>query len=467
MDEIKISGKWTIPNTSFNDFSADLYLNPSKNIINLSSYTSESIGLFKKFDTIIGKTIYGFNITLYKCYLANEHIIIGDKRKYNSYIIANYCLYGVSFKSEDEVLFHEVFVRFSHLDEWSFFKAFDFKPIKNFDYSFKYKRPKQIKYEVNKETTITIYSDLEAPFGLIVDKEVKITQKVYVSVKHINPQPLKYSLEVMQTLMDFISFCTYQTINYIEIFGYSPNHYQIFDKIKDKIYDSIPIYTVGQVREDYQNVDPRGFLLNLHDLESNFNLYIKNWFSKREILKPVIAQYLNTINYYHMSPELHFLNLVQALESYHRRTRENYLIDESEHKKRIKSIIDCTPKEHKNWLNEKLYYSNEPTLKQRIDELTHDGDDYWIFFRGKKEREKFLIDIKNTRNYFIHYDDSLKNKALSGEKLDLACDYLKNIIEYHLLKEIGFSSESIRSKIGKKLGLIRDLFNLRGFMNNK
>lgn len=461
MDEIKISGKWSIPNTNFNDFSADLYLDPSKNIINLIAYTLEPIGLYKEFDTIIGKTTYGSNITLYKCYVAKEHIIFGEKRKYNTYIISNYCFYGVSFKSEDKVLFHEVSARFSNLDEWAFFKVFDFKPVKNCDFSLQYKRPKQIKYKVNNETTITIYSNLDAPIGLIVDKEVKVTQKVFVSVKHINPQPLKNSLDIIQTLMDFVSFCTYQVINYIEIFGYNPNHYLIFKNIRNKVYDRIPIYTIGQTGEDYQKFDPRNFLLNLHDLENNFNLYMNNWFTKRELLRPVIDQYLNTINYYQMSSELHFLSLVQALESYHRRTRKNDVINESEHKRRIKSIIDFAPKEHKYWLKERLNFSNEPTLKQRTDELTHDDDDYWIFFRGKNEREKFLTDIKNTRNYFIHYDKRLKNKALNGEELYLACDYLKKIIEYHLLKEIGFSSESIRPKIVKQVNLIRDIFNVK------
>ncbi|GAH56934.1 unnamed protein product, partial [marine sediment metagenome] len=148
-------------------------------------------------------------------------------------------------------------------------------------------------------------------------------------------------------------------------------------------------------------------------------------------------------------------------ESYHRRTRKNDVINKSEHKKRIKSIIDSAPEEHKDWLKERLDFSNEPTLKQRIGELTHNGDDYWIFFRGKIERKKFLKDVKNTRNYFIHYNKSLKDKALNGEELDLACIYLKNIIEYHLLREIGFSSKSIRPKIVKELNRKRDIFNVK------
>jgi len=467
MDEIKITGKWTIPNTNFIDFSGELYLNPTKNVINLITYTSEPFGLYKEFDVIIGKTIYGFEITLYQCFVARENTHIGsDGRMYNVNIISNYCFYGVNFKSNEEVLFHEIFVRFSYLDEWAFFKSFNFGQTKGFSYSFNYKRPKEIIYKVNDQTTLTIYSDLEAPFGSIVDKEIKISQKVYVSIKHTIPQTLKTSLNIIDTLMDFISFCTFQETNYIEIFGYNLNYYQLFGKTNEKkIYDTIKIYTISQVNEDYEKHDPRDFLLNLHFLESNFNLFINNWFLKRELLKPIVSLYLNTINYRHLPIELQFLNLVQALESYHRRTKNNFLIDKSEHGIRIKSILDSTPEEYKKWLDEKLHYSNEPTLKERIDDLSHEEYDYWIFFNGKNKREKFLKDVKNTRNYYIHYDNSLKNKALKGEKLERACNCLKNIIEYHLLKEIGLSIDIIRPKIVDRINRIERLFDLKDFMN--
>ena len=70
-EKVKISGKWTIPNTKFIDFSGDLYLEPTKNVINLITYTDKPYGLYKEFDLIIGKTIYGYEITLYQCFVAS------------------------------------------------------------------------------------------------------------------------------------------------------------------------------------------------------------------------------------------------------------------------------------------------------------------------------------------------------------------------------------------------------------
>ena len=58
MEEIRSSGKWSIPCTNCIELNGELYLYPSKNIINLIVYSSESIGLFNEFDIITGKTTY-------------------------------------------------------------------------------------------------------------------------------------------------------------------------------------------------------------------------------------------------------------------------------------------------------------------------------------------------------------------------------------------------------------------------
>jgi hypothetical protein len=72
--------------------------------------------------------------------------------------------------------------------------------------------------------------------------------------------------------MDFISFCTFNEINYIEIFGYNPNYYHLIGKTgEDKFYDTIKIYKIGQVNEDYKSDDPKDYLLNL----KNIDIYCK------------------------------------------------------------------------------------------------------------------------------------------------------------------------------------------------
>ena len=467
MNETKITGTWHIPCSKPKKVKGNLYLNPLKGMINLIVYSSESIGLLNEFDIISGKTTFGSKITLYKCNVIRETMHMGTKIKYETLIAAEYVFDRADFKIKEDILFHEVIFRFSNLDEWAFLEGFNLYSDKNYDFSLTYKYPKQIECKVDDETTLILNCSLNSPLLSIVDKEVKVTQKVYISVKHAIPQPFEKSISIIRTLMDFIGLCIQQSVDFIEINGLNPKHYQIYKNTKDKIYDDIPIYTTNQTDESYKAVDPRMILLNLKEIEQNFELYIKNWFEKRELLRPVIDLYLNTLNYKEMSVELHFLSLVQALESYHRRTRKNYVIDYDKHKDRVNSIIDSIPEEYKGWLKEKLNFSNEPALIQRLEELSHDGDDYWVFFNGKKEIEIFINSVKNTRNYFIHYDKKLESKALKGEELNIACFYLRCMLEYYLLKEIGLPIEDIRKKIVNQTNRIRDFYNIKKIRREK
>jgi hypothetical protein len=64
--------------------------------------------------------------------------------------------------------------------------------------------------------------------------------------------------------------------------------------------------------------------------------------------------------------DLNFLTLVQAVEAYHRRANDETDKPPGEHAARMKAILDATPAEHRDWLEEKLRYSNELSLRRRL-----------------------------------------------------------------------------------------------------
>ncbi len=455
------SGIWNIPGEK-EKISGNLYMDPFHGIL-LILYSSEQIGLYREYEIITGKTTTGSNITLYKCEAVKLHIYKGAEKENETHIIADYLFDGITFCSENDILFHEIVFRFSNLDEWAHYKGFELYPVKNCRFSLTYSEPEETTFSVDENTTIKIFCGLKAPLITIVDKEIKVTQSVYVSVRHNKPQTLEISLVILKTLMNFVSLCIGRAVNIIRIIGFNPDHYQIIGGDKEKLFHEIPIYMAGLTDEDYVAIDPRLALLNLQTIISDFQFYMRNWYDKSELLQPVVDQYLSTYYYEKMSIEQHFLSLVQAIESYHRRTRYNYERAKDKHKERIKRIIEHAPEDYKIWLKQKLAYSNEITLKQRLDELMHDGYDYWLFVNGKKEREKFTNDIKNTRNYFTHYDESLENKALKGEDLKIACFYLKTMLEYYLLKEIGLSVDLIREKTIERLNHVRGIRSVKEY----
>lgn len=467
MSEIEVAGFWSIPNNTGNNVEGTLYLDPSKGILKLILYSSEPIGLMRKIDIISGRTIQGSEVTLYDCYVAQEKIRVGANRKYESLIDVKYVYDGIKANKKGDLLFHEVNFRFTNLDEWAYVKGFDLYTVEDCDFSLIHKHPDSVIFEIDKDTTISINTGLVSPMALIVEKEVKVTQRVYVSIQHNSPQPIEKSIELIKSFMGLVSLGIGRAVNFTEIFGFNPNHYQSIGENERKHFYKIRVYNGKFTDEQYNGVDPRDTLLNLQDIKENFGEIMKAWLEKSLLLQPVIDLYLTSLNYSEMSIERHFLTLVQALEAFHRRTRQNFVIPDEVHRQRNKMIVETAPEEHRPWLKQILYYGNEPTLKDRLIELTHDGPDYWVFFNDKQEAEKFSTDVKNTRNYHTHYDQKLSKKALTGEELELACFYLKIMIEYYLLKEIGIEKDFVREKIVRVGNRIRDRRSVQKYWRDR
>ena len=64
------------------------------------------------------------------------------------------------------------------------------------------------------------------------------------------------------------------------------------------------------------------------------------------------------------------LALAQGLESYHRRTSDETLMDKSVFENLRETLKAQCPEKHRKWLSEKLKYGNELSLRKRIQE-TH------------------------------------------------------------------------------------------------
>jgi hypothetical protein len=62
----------------------------------------------------------------------------------------------------------------------------------------------------------------------------------------------------------------------------------------------------------------------------------------------------------------------------------------------------------------------------------------------KEERNAFIEEIVDTRNYYTHLDNDLKDKILKGEELERAVKVLEALIEIALMSETGISMEEIK-----------------------
>jgi HEPN superfamily Apea-like protein len=102
-----------------------------------------------------------------------------------------------------------------------------------------------------------------------------------------------------------------------------------------------------------------------------------------------------------------FLSLVQALEAYHRRITKTFELPDEEHQQRMSDILAAVGAEHRDWLEEKLRYSNEPGLRKTLREIFDACPDSVAVIVGdrNKDRRGYIHKVWATRNYLTHYDE--------------------------------------------------------------
>ncbi|MFN7853880.1 MAG: HEPN domain-containing protein, partial [Dolichospermum sp.] len=202
-----------------------------------------------------------------------------------------------------------------------------------------------------------------------------------------------------------------------------------------KRIEAISKQSIFNTQNDILNTE--NFLFELYDIKQDFSLILQKWFNLFDVAEDIINLYFSTIYNDKLFLENTFLSRVQALESYHRRIIDQHKSSTDEHKRRLESILENTPLEHKRWLNEELNFSHEPSLEERLREL------FQLTNRTISplinNAEDFLKTVKKIRNYLTHYNNPSDAKLM--DKLFRINQVLDFMIQSCLLKELGCSDD--------------------------
>ncbi|NEP90716.1 MAG: hypothetical protein F6K18_30055 [Okeania sp. SIO2C2] len=354
-------------------------------------------------------------------------------------------LIGRHFTTPDELLFNKARVQYSYLSDWADLPLIKREPdLRDLDWNeerelrFTYTAPEDIEAKTTHGKFSVIYNCSEA------GKRESIDLKQFVSLM-IQPNNEELSckdfhFKFIHPLNNFITFATDRTNCITELEFYSRHG---DTDIVDSRYslDEIPIQAIYKTyyperkksdRLLFHNKIFSEMLFSLSEIKSDFSLIMQRWFNFVEKLDSVLNLFFSIKYKPDIYLESKFINLVQAIESYHRRQIKNYVLPENEHKERIKRVLDSVPDEYQEWLKEKLNYSNEPTLKERLIELLELIPE--ITNQLIKDKEVFATKVKNARNYFTHYNKYLNKKVPQPEELSWFIELLSFILQACILK---------------------------------
>ena len=284
---------------------------------------------------------------------------------------------------------------------------------------------------------ITFYTSLNCDlFSFPRKEESKIVERLVVSIETDEKQDASYFSTIRNKVISLISFAIRDNLNIEEQY----------------LYDYDDCYQIGEHTRYYKyHLYTSEHRLCIHSssrLEYNFTLGQlspeKDIKEELTLLEPIFNLYLSLFKYTDMPPEMVFLNIVQALETFHARffyddNKDQYVMSVNERFGNFQSFPDI----------EKLLLSDTQKdknckyiiLVSRLNDLLigkYDGLflDYYVTDAG------FAQTIADTRHYYTHYGKSKEKKALKGNQLIDAIGILALLLEYNVCLQLGIDNQS-------------------------
>ncbi len=460
MEPFDLSGVWWLPDNPKNQIAGNLKFSPE------AGAHLELIGSFKNpadlrvldnsvFSSppiILGITLNGKLVTLYKCFEKSFGLSLPGLTK--SIFIASFVFIGCHFQKEEAILFNEVSINYSNLDDWISISGISQQT--EFDQggrlakmTLEYKPPTEISagiqdFVIKLSFTLNVQSE--------IGKSINLKQTTLINIKPSKSLGLLSFMEgIFRNVRDFISLAIGQATHINAILGKSdscitrlPGGEVIFNEIQ------IFLRTRG-FNGHVSKIDSDEMLFMYRDISEKFDFYLKNWIDKAVLLEPVYQLYFGTFYNPSMYLTHEFLSLAQALETYHRRTLGGKYIPDEDYEPQYSDFIDVikrdTCPDFRESLKAKMMYLNEYSLRRRLKDIIEKyGSCTSVYLRNV---ETFVLDVCNTRNYLTHYDEKLNPLAKSGHELFWLVQKMKTALEICLLSEMGMSADKITGLLSR------------------
>jgi hypothetical protein len=199
-----------------------------------------------------------------------------------------------------------------------------------------------------------------------------------------------------------------------------------------------------------ENVSALEMLFTLGQVADRIGELVDTWFTKMRDLRPVCDLFSAVQRGTKLYPETRFLFMVQALETYHRRTNSTNVSDRDELDRWVAEVIPSAPPALRKRLKPRLKYIYEPSLRERLQNLLERHDVQVRAFITKPK--PFVDSVVTTRNYLTHYDPTSAPSAVTdGADLYNLSQDLKLLLEVCLLDELGFPSADIEAAVLRRL----------------
>jgi hypothetical protein len=377
-------------------------------------------------------------VTLDECFYIKKNHSFGGISK--SKIRANKVLSGAAWDKNEPVTFNTFSFSIDCLDEWVGISGINvINDWDNHTATINYSPPETISFFLDNGMKCEIHFAHTLPsFPAIT--EAKITQRAYLKLESKSLLRLNDFTTVAFKITNLMCFAMDEIVSIQNVSATSSEI--IFNKGEENqhpvrvsiYYESIP-YTEKKPKKSQHEM-----LFNFRTIKKDIQKVFNNWLKAYEYLYPALGLYFSTKTGAQKYLEGKFLALVQGLETYHRRTSDETLMESTAFESLVAKILTECPEENAEWLKGRLMHGNEINLGKRLNRII---EPFKAHLGTSRSRSKILRSIVDTRNYLTHYSEEMKASSAKGRALWILCINMEIIFSLHFLKVIGFTEYEI------------------------
>ncbi|MEJ8569420.1 HEPN domain-containing protein [Elongatibacter sediminis] len=376
-------------------------------------------------------------VTLENCFFTSSMHSFGVPAK--SVIHVGQLICGVAYEKNEQILLNSFCFSVEGLDEWIGLSGISTQYHENCsEMDIKFRQINKVQYVLPSEMKLEIAYSYNLP-GPPYWRETTIKQKAHLVIKSETPRQLSEFQGVVHRITNLLSLAIDETVAVDEA-SYTS------ESITDELASGklIPrqiklIYPSISFLQSPPRINFRSMLFRLKNIK-DFNRTLKNWFEAYDVVWPSLGLYFNSRLQPNKYNEGKFLALAQGVESLHRRSADETHFADAEFDELVETLIETCPDTYKEWLKGKMTYANEIPLRKR---LTRVMKPFQRHFGNAKSRSSLIAKIVDTRNYFTHWDESLKSKAASSGQLYGICLKLEAMLQLSFLAILGFDEDEI------------------------
>ena len=437
IDALEYKGRWRVPNED-TWYDGILKFDPIEGV-NLEIFGTFNPGMFDREtkQIILGETTKGDITLVDNYYHSNSHtfdsgVTIGRYKP-------TFIVQGHQFHTPESITFNKVTFKSFNLFEWLDVSGLK-HDIKKSTLAVSYSKPESLSfnYFTGCNGTIEFHNSISLESRA---NKTEIEEQCSVTLSYIESRSLKEILMDTYVFNGFVTLMTFEQSYPLSIVLSDPTY------VKDGKTKLIQcFYHNPSYNPKYKFRRKGEYLIEYGDIKNEFSNLIENWYKRYHEIKPVFSLMLYSFKDKLKFNEDKFMDIVRAVETFHRRTTTCTKLPTTEFESLVSRIQDKVDKVDKQWLikNNVLNYANELSLKQRLLDLIRNYASPYLLEQIPNQK-RFCVQVVDSRNYYTHYSLEKEKVALKEKELFELNQKLKALLILCICKHIGITDAEILS----------------------